>query len=78
MKARRDRRPAGDAAPPSRWAAARRRLTAAGVRCGRTARDAARWVSRRRRVAADQFLRGACYGAGTAVTGLLVVWARTR
>ncbi|MFB7458088.1 hypothetical protein [Streptomyces sp. NPDC056188] len=40
--------------------------------------DVARWFSRRRRVAADQFLRGACYGTGTAVVSLLVVWAQTR
>ncbi|MGY3202985.1 hypothetical protein [Streptomyces sp. TE5632] len=40
--------------------------------------EVARWISRRRRIAADQFLRGACYGAGTAVVGLLAVWARTR
>ncbi|MET9442398.1 hypothetical protein [Streptomyces sp. NPDC006610] len=44
----------------------------------RVTRDAARWLSRRRRVAADQFLRGACYGAGTAAVGLLAVWLQTR
>ncbi|MFD5269285.1 hypothetical protein [Streptomyces sp. NPDC058335] len=40
--------------------------------------DITRWLSRRRRIAADQFLRGACYGAGTAVVGLLAVWLQTR
>ncbi|GGQ13329.1 hypothetical protein [Streptomyces roseolilacinus] len=59
-------------------AGAGRRLSAAGARCGRLARGCAHWVSRRRRIAADQFLRGLCYGAGTAVVGLLVVWAQAR
>ncbi|MEU5520648.1 hypothetical protein ABZ759_08070 [Streptomyces sp. NPDC047860] len=67
-----------EAAPPGRWRGAGRRLSAAGVRCGRATGEAARWISRRRRIAADQFLRGACYGAGTAVVGLLAVWAQTR
>lgn len=64
-------------APPGRRGVTGR-LSAAGARCGRATCDAARWISRRRRVAADQFLRGACYGAGTAVVGLLAVWAQTR
>ncbi|GAA2485108.1 hypothetical protein [Streptomyces gobitricini] len=63
---------------PARRGTIARRLSAVGAGCGRTARDYARWISRRRRVAADQFLRGACYGAGTAAAGLLVVWAQTR
>ncbi|MFF3446890.1 hypothetical protein ACFYXJ_07100 [Streptomyces sp. NPDC002667] len=46
--------------------------------CGRTTCDVARWVLRRRRIAATQFLRGACYGAGTAAVGVLAVWLRTR
>lgn len=55
-----------------------RRLAAAGSRCRRTARAGARWAARRRRMAADQFLRGACYGAGATVVSLLAVWAQTR
>ncbi|GLX53996.1 hypothetical protein Shyhy01_69450 [Streptomyces hygroscopicus subsp. hygroscopicus] len=55
-----------------------RRLSATGTCWGRTAREAVRWISRHRSIAADQFLRGACYGAGTAVVGLLAVWAQTR
>ncbi|MTE18791.1 hypothetical protein F0L17_06505 [Streptomyces sp. TRM43335] len=55
-----------------------RRLAAAGNRCRRTARAGARWAARRRNVAADQFLRGACYGAGATAVSLLAVWARTR
>ncbi|PWI11422.1 hypothetical protein DIZ27_05075 [Streptomyces sp. NWU339] len=70
--------PTEKAGPPGRRGAVGRRLSATGVRCGRVTCDVARWISRRRRVAADQFLRGACYGAGTAVVGLLAVWARTR
>ncbi|MER5969635.1 hypothetical protein ABT112_07835 [Streptomyces sp. NPDC002055] len=62
---------------PLRTAVARR-LAAAAARSRRSGRGLAGWLFRRRRVAADQFLRGACYGAGTAVVGLLAVWAQTR
>ncbi|MCQ0024321.1 hypothetical protein M4914_16045 [Streptomyces somaliensis DSM 40738] len=63
--------------PGGRGAAGRRPSTGE-ARCGRATCRAARWLSRRRLVAADEFLRGACYGAGTAVVGLLAVWAQTR
>ncbi|TWF86525.1 hypothetical protein FHX78_113494 [Streptomyces capillispiralis] len=80
MKVRcaRSGRPTEQAGPPRRRGAVRRRLSVTGARCGRAASDVVRWISRRRAVAADQFLRGACYGAGTAVVGLLAVWAQTR
>jgi hypothetical protein len=55
-----------------------RRLSGTRVHCGRATCDVARWVLRRRRIAATQFLRGACYGAGTAAVGVLAVWLRTR
>lgn len=32
------------------------------------------WITRRRRVALAQLLRGACYGVGTGVIGLAFVW----
>ncbi|PJE94495.1 hypothetical protein CUT44_30240 [Streptomyces carminius] len=48
------------------------------ARCRRAARGWARWAARRRNVAADQFLRGACYGAGATAVSLLTVWAQTR
>ncbi len=67
LRRTRQRRPAHDTPPGARWPTAR-------ARCAR----AARWLARRRHVAADQFLRGACYGAGTTVVGLLTVWAQTR
>ncbi|MFJ2885488.1 hypothetical protein ACIO53_05570 [Streptomyces sp. NPDC087305] len=47
-------------------------------RARRVLRETGRWVLRRRRTAAEQFLRGASYGAGTAVMSLLVLWVRTR
>ncbi|MFF8320286.1 hypothetical protein ACF06V_24300 [Streptomyces bobili] len=63
---------------PPRREALGRRLSATAARCRRALCDITRWLSRRRRVAADQFLRGACYGAGTAVVGLLALWLQTR
>ncbi|GAA2442784.1 hypothetical protein [Streptomyces macrosporus] len=65
-----------EAVPPGRdrgW-----RPTAVGRRCRRAVRGGARWAVRRRSVAADQFLRGACYGAGATAVSLLTVWAQTR
>ncbi|MFE2944355.1 hypothetical protein ACFXKG_35730 [Streptomyces sp. NPDC059255] len=35
-----------------------------------------RWLSARRRVAAGHMLRGASYGIGTGITGLLAFWAQ--
>ncbi|MFF3968030.1 hypothetical protein ACFYZI_41575 [Streptomyces griseorubiginosus] len=32
------------------------------------------WIVRRRRIALAQLLRGACYGAGTGVVGLIFMW----
>ncbi|MQS06665.1 hypothetical protein FNX48_005585 [Streptomyces sp. IF17] len=63
---------------PGRRGSIGRRLSAAGARCDRTVRHGARWISRRRRLAAEQFLRGAYYAAGTALAGLLVVLAQSR
>ncbi|OQD53056.1 hypothetical protein BM536_034195 [Streptomyces phaeoluteigriseus] len=63
---------------PPRREAVGRRLSVTAARCRRATSDITRWLSRRRRIAADQFLRGACYGAGTAVVGLLAVWLQTR
>ncbi|MEU9666092.1 hypothetical protein AB0J81_26050 [Streptomyces bobili] len=63
---------------PPRREAVGRRLSATAARCRRVLCDITRWLSRRRRIAADQFLRGACYGAGTAVVGLLALWLQTR
>ncbi|MBA8943542.1 hypothetical protein FHS33_001948 [Streptomyces calvus] len=63
---------------PRRRGALGRRLSRTGARCGRVTCEVGRWLLRRRRIAADQFLRGACYGAGTAAVGLLAVWAQTR
>ena len=51
---------------------------AARNRARQAVRRTGRWVSRRRRAAADQFLRGVSYGAGTTVTSLFVVWVQTR
>ncbi|MFH9858914.1 hypothetical protein [Streptomyces sp. NPDC017202] len=76
MNVRRAR--SGRPTEPPRREAVRRRLSTTAARCRRTACDLTRWLSRRRRAAADQFLRGACYGAGTAVAGLVAVWLRTR
>ncbi|NDZ81357.1 hypothetical protein G3I19_23060 [Streptomyces sp. SID10853] len=41
-------------------------------------RGVGRWAVSRRRMAADQFVRGTAYGAGTAVAGLFALWVRTR
>ena len=76
MRLRRTR--SGRPMEPPRREAVGRRLSATAARCRRTTCDITRWLSRRRRIAADQFLRGACYGAGTAVVGLLAVWLQTR
>ncbi|MGX1271309.1 hypothetical protein [Streptomyces phaeoluteigriseus] len=70
-------RPGHPTEPPRREDVVRR-LSTTAARWRRTACDITRWLSRRRRVAADQFLRGACYGAGTAVVGLLALWLQTR
>ncbi|MEE1799382.1 hypothetical protein PUR57_11975 [Streptomyces sp. JV176] len=45
------------------WLGARQAVSATGRR-----------GARRRRMMADQFLRGVSYGVGTAVTGLFVLW----
>ncbi|MFJ6087971.1 hypothetical protein ACIQI8_42055 [Streptomyces sp. NPDC092369] len=34
-----------------------------------------KWITRRRRTALTQVLRGACYGAGTGAAGLIFLWA---
>ncbi|HZG02367.1 MAG TPA: hypothetical protein VE546_02115 [Streptomyces sp.] len=54
------------------------RPTAVGRRCRRAVRGSARWAVRRRGIMADQFLRGACYGAGATAVSLLTLWAQTR
>lgn len=33
------------------------------------------WIARRRRTALTHILRGACYGIGTGLIGLVFVWA---
>lgn len=35
-----------------------------------------RWVLSQRQTAADQMLRGACYGVGTGAISILAVWAQ--
>ncbi|MEO3753171.1 hypothetical protein [Streptomyces sp. B6B3] len=54
------------------------RPTPAVERHGGAAAGRAHHLARRGRVAADQFLRGACYSAGTAAVGLLVLWMQAR
>ncbi|MBB0228158.1 hypothetical protein [Streptomyces calidiresistens] len=76
-RARAGRAGEGTAAPEHRGVIGRR-PAAARTRRDRAARRCARWILRRRSLAADQFLRGACYGAGTALVGLLVVLVQSR
>ncbi|WP_158575876.1 hypothetical protein [Streptomyces corynorhini] len=35
-----------------------------------------RWLKSRRHAAAGHMLRGACYGIGTGIAGLLVLWVQ--
>lgn len=47
-------------------------------RATESARRGLHWITRHRRIAALQVLRGASYGAGTTVVSLIALWIKTR